>query len=138
MAEFKKHDVFNLLVSDCGDVIGPSGKTLKLRLSNGGYARVVVYVDGKHKSVLVHPLVAELFLSGPKKEQVNHIDGNKRNNNADMSPRTDPSSFAVTSCTIHSSVSLMPITTLLPCLTFSMAACATFFAFKESNNTLLI
>ncbi len=82
MAEFKKHDVFNLLVSDCGDVIGPSGKTLKLRVSNSGYARVVVYVDGKHKSVLVHRLVAELFLSGPKKEQVNHIDGNKRNNNA--------------------------------------------------------
>ena len=80
MSTFRTHPTYRLSVSDAGDVIGPSGRALKLRISNSGYARVAVYVDGKQKSLFVHRLVAELFLLGEKKDQVNHIDGNKLNN----------------------------------------------------------
>lgn len=98
MIEFKKHPVFNLSVSNRGEVIGPSGKILKNRISNSGYARVAVYIDGKQKSLLVHRLVADLFLCGEKKEQVNHIDGNKLNNeskNLEWCTRSENSKHAV-------------------------------------------
>lgn len=78
MENFKKHSDYNLSVGDCGTVVGPKGSPLKPRISNCGYHRVVTYVQGKHKSVSVHRLVAETFLSGSG--VVNHIDGNKANN----------------------------------------------------------
>lgn len=75
-----KHPVHNVFVGDDGTIVGPSGKVLKQRVSSSGYARIVVYTNGKHQSVCVHRLVADVFLPGDKLEQVNHIDGNKLNN----------------------------------------------------------
>lgn len=48
-----------------------------------GYMTVQLYLPGKPKSFLVHAIVAEAFF-GPRPEgrQVNHIDGDKRNNAA--------------------------------------------------------
>ena len=51
---------------------------------NGGYDRVTLVVNSKHKNLLVHRLVAEAFIPNPEqKEAVNHIDGNKKNNTVD-------------------------------------------------------
>ena len=44
-----------------------------------GYSRLSLSKDGKVKAHKVHRLVAEAFLNG--EGQVNHIDGNKQNNN---------------------------------------------------------
>lgn len=78
-----KHPVHNVFVGDDGTIVGPSGKVLKQRVSSSGYARIVVYTNGKHQSVCVHRLVADVFLPDGVSEQVNHIDGNKLNNRAE-------------------------------------------------------
>lgn len=47
-----------------------------------GYLRIKLYdVNGRKKNCKVHRLVAKAFIDNPgKKQQVNHIDGNKKNN----------------------------------------------------------
>lgn len=57
------------------------GGMVKLVLNQQGRLRARLRLEGKEKQRLVHRLVAEAFISNPeKKEQVNHIDGNKTNN----------------------------------------------------------
>ncbi len=52
------------------------------RKDKQGYLLLDLYKDNKQKTVRVHRLVAEHFLNNPdNKETVNHIDGNKENNN---------------------------------------------------------
>lgn len=47
------------------------------------YKQVSLQINGNCKYYSVHRLVAELFVENPfNKEQVNHIDGNKHNNNS--------------------------------------------------------
>ena len=56
-------------------------KPMRLYRNHNGYYRVCLCKDGKRYFRFVHLLVAEAFL--PKKEgkpQINHIDGNKKNN----------------------------------------------------------
>lgn len=49
---------------------------------SGGYKKVILRVDGKRKNLYVHRLIAIAFLPNPEgKPQVNHIDGDKHNNN---------------------------------------------------------
>ena len=49
-----------------------------------GYKVVALTKDGKQKLYKVHRLVATVFVENPmNKPQVNHIDGNKHNNNAE-------------------------------------------------------
>lgn len=58
------------------------GKTLNQYYGRGGYYNIKVSVGGKHKTINVHRLVAETFIENPhNKPQVNHIDGDKTNNN---------------------------------------------------------
>lgn len=68
-----------------------NGRTLKEMImktnkngdkKRGYYERVYLSKDGIKKQMRVHRLVAQSFIPNPnKKEQVNHIDGNKLNNN---------------------------------------------------------
>lgn len=54
----------------------------KLSLTHDGYVKVRLIYNGKDETRRVHRLVAEAFIPNPdNKETVNHIDGNKQNNN---------------------------------------------------------
>ena len=60
------------------------GQILKTYTSNTGYLRIDLRSNQKHKYVSIHKLVAETFIPNPNNYCViNHIDGNRLNNNAD-------------------------------------------------------
>lgn len=57
-------------------------KFLKLEKTNNGYLRVQLVNSSGIKKYSVHRLIAKIFINNPKNlETVNHIDGNKLNNN---------------------------------------------------------
>lgn len=59
-------------------------RTIKGRLNSKGYLQVSLSKNGKVKNEYIHRLVAHAFIQNPNKlPQINHIDGNKQNNNAD-------------------------------------------------------
>ena len=72
-------------VNENGDVIGKFGKKLKPNTVTKGYQMVKLYMDnGKKRNASVHRLVAEAFIPNPdNKPEVNHNDGNKKNNHVD-------------------------------------------------------
>lgn len=80
-------DFPNYYVTETGDVYSRfTGRILKKKLSlaKNGYLRVNVCRNHKKYIKLVHRLVAETFIPNPKKKHdVNHIDGNKQNNNVE-------------------------------------------------------
>lgn len=69
-----------------GEVLGRKGKKLKLGKSTKGYYQITLKTKQGQKCFRIHRLVAKYFIynDNPKqKNQVNHIDGNKLNNNVD-------------------------------------------------------
>lgn len=70
-------------VTECGQVYSLiKRKFLKLTPNNRGYIRVKLYKGTESRTFQVHRLVAEAFIPNPdNKLTVNHIDGNKTNNN---------------------------------------------------------
>ena len=70
-------------VTDCGKVFSYKlGRYLKQRINNRGYLLINLSKDGKQKTFSVHRLVAETFLEADnKRNDVDHIDGDKTNNN---------------------------------------------------------
>lgn len=57
-------------------------KILKKRIGTSGYYKVNLYRNKKVKTMEIHRLVAVAFIKSSKnKNEVNHIDGNKLNNN---------------------------------------------------------
>lgn len=62
-------------------------KTKKIKntfISNTGYERVSLWNNGKHKNYSIHRLVAEKYIDNQNNYKlVNHIDGNKLNNNVE-------------------------------------------------------
>ncbi len=55
-----------------------------LKPSRGSYYTITLYDKDKIRSTSIHRLVAESFILNPKKKPyVNHIDGNKYNNNVE-------------------------------------------------------
>lgn len=66
-----------------GSVQLRNGVMLKQTESNAGYLRVCLRNGGSEKNASVHRLVAAAFVPNEHgKEQVNHKDGDKHNNNA--------------------------------------------------------
>ena len=76
---------FNYYVQDDGKIFSErTNKILSIYLDKDGYEKVqMMSTDGKRHRYSVHRLVLENFnpTDGMDKLQVNHIDGNKRNNN---------------------------------------------------------
>ena len=75
-------------VSNFGNVMSAPKKTryeereMTKSIGSEGYLHVHLRKDGKESQKLVHRLVAEAFIANDdNKPQVNHIDGNKQNNN---------------------------------------------------------
>jgi len=57
------------------------GKILKIGIDTYGYPSLGLSCNGKHKTVLIHRLVAEAFIPNPEnKREVNHINGVKTDN----------------------------------------------------------
>ena len=71
-------------VSDDGLVRRKDGSYICQRENTVGYLRVAFYKNKIPKKYFVHRLVAEAFINNPnpdKYNEVNHIDGNRKNNN---------------------------------------------------------
>ena len=74
----------NYEVSDNGKVRNRKTKNEIVQTYINGYKRVNLWKENKYKSRRVHRLVAEAFIDNPlNKRTVNHIDGDKTNNNVD-------------------------------------------------------
>lgn len=75
----------NIRSKEYNDSLGHlrSNKKLKKQVNNCGYEYVILSSkEEKHKTLTVHRIVAKTFIPNPEeKEDVNHIDGNKLNNN---------------------------------------------------------
>lgn len=84
----KNHPIYKrYLVSKEGLVKNQvTGRVLKQRETEQGYMEVTVWCDEQKKYVLrkVHRLVAQTYIDNPEhKREVNHLDGNKKNNCVD-------------------------------------------------------
>ena len=78
-------DYPHLLVSNTGKVWTTTyNRLLKPQPTNRGYVRIILSKNKTVKQVHLHRLVAEAFIPNPNNLPcVDHIDGNKLNNNAD-------------------------------------------------------
>lgn len=91
LVETKQDNMY--LVSRAGDVFSKfTNRFLKKSESQTGYLVVNIRVGGERQPVYIHRLVAEAFIDNPlNKDFVNHIDGNKHNNDVtNLEWVTDP------------------------------------------------
>ena len=77
-----KHPKYNLEVSSTGLVKGATGTIRKPRKDRYGYLRLNISIGNyKTKTLLIHRLVVDCFNVRGVGKTVDHIDGNKENNN---------------------------------------------------------
>ena len=73
----------NYMVSENGDVFSLNSKKVLRPSKSNGYYKVLLIKDGGRHHLLVHRLVADVFVKNPHNLPcVNHKDENKYNNNA--------------------------------------------------------
>ena len=71
-------------VNELGEVFNARGSQLKTALKKNGYCYVVLFGKGSPQFKPIHRLVAEAFILNPEnKPQVNHINGDKKDNRAE-------------------------------------------------------
>lgn len=84
MLQWKEIQGYNgrYFISSNGQIKNKYGKILKPWIRNGYYT-IGLMVNKKRTNYYIHRLVAEYFLSNPDKQKnfVNHLDGDKLNNN---------------------------------------------------------
>ena len=75
----------NYYITEFGNVYNSKTHKVLNWCDNGtGYMYVTLLINGKRKNYTIHRLVAEAFVSNPNNlPTVNHIDGNKTNNNVE-------------------------------------------------------
>ena len=72
----------SILTRSNGRQLPVKGGEMQLRDNGNGYLRVKLCKNNKSRRVLIHRLIAEHFIPQPEGLTViNHIDGNKQNNN---------------------------------------------------------
>ena len=70
-------------IREDGQITSRFGRLVKPQVSSVGYDRVELWANGKGRKYFVHRLVAQAFVPNTNElPQVNHIDGDKRNNHA--------------------------------------------------------
>ena len=83
MTEIWKQYIGNYYISNIGRL--KNNKTnciLKVRPNHEGYLFTVIRYNNKKKAIIIHRAVAEMFIINIyNKNEVNHKDGNKLNNN---------------------------------------------------------
>lgn len=68
-------------ISNYGNVRNKKNLVMKTTLDGKGYYKINLCKSGIKKSFRIHKLLALYFIENPEnKEEVNHIDGNKQNN----------------------------------------------------------
>jgi len=78
----KIEDYDNYSVSDLGHIRNDKTGIIKKLVMRNGYYSVLLYDNGNRKNVNIHRIVANAFIINPdNKPIVDHIDGNKLNNN---------------------------------------------------------
>lgn len=72
-------------VSNLGRIKNYKGLIMKFQINHGGYERLTLrHDDHKDYDFTVHRVVAKAFIPNPEnKPQINHIDGNRCNNNVE-------------------------------------------------------
>ncbi len=82
MNKLRVLDLFSgYTIREDGEVRSRFGRVVKQQHGASGYARVELWENGNGRKYLVHRLLAQSFIPNPDgKPQVNHIDGNKTNN----------------------------------------------------------
>jgi len=81
---FKKIKGFeNYSINEDGVIINTkTNRIMRVRLNNRGYMDVSLTNNKKSKTLLVHRIVAMTFVNNYSEDlQVNHIDGDRQNNN---------------------------------------------------------
>lgn len=78
-------DYYNYEISSYGRIRNINGYIRKIQTDKKGYSVISIRNDlGIRKTLKIHRLVAIMFLDNPKNlPQVNHKDGNKKNNKVD-------------------------------------------------------
>lgn len=72
----------NYEISNLGRFRNSNGRILKLHINSRGYLICNISVNAKVSKVKIHRLVAQAFIDN-ESETVNHINGDKLNNNVD-------------------------------------------------------
>jgi hypothetical protein len=78
---WKLIDNYNYSINEIGEVRNnKSGRILRAAPDGDGYMRVALCKGGKQNTLKIHRLLGIYFLNCPLHKQIDHIDGDRKNN----------------------------------------------------------